>query len=112
MNREPIAIRSVSVSVGAGLRAGVLPSVLPALLAALFPLIAPQNAAADPSRAAVAEFNIYIAQLESRLARQHGSAEGLLAPFDASRVRGWEVIIEQITLASGATFPGAMLHHW
>jgi hypothetical protein len=103
MNREPIAKRSVSV------RASVR---IPALLTALFLLAAPRCAAADPSPAAVTGFNTYIAQLESRLARQHNSEDGFLAPFDAARVRGGEVIVERLTPASGATFSGALLYHW
>jgi hypothetical protein len=91
--------------------------VFPGAIAALLPLAlqviaAPQLAVADPSPAAVAGFNTYIAQLESRLARQHGSAPDSLAPFDAARVHGGEVVVEQITPAAGATLPGAMLHHW
>lgn len=116
MQREPKAKRSARASVRASLRAGVLPGALAvrltALILATFLLIAPQRAAADPSAAAVTGFNTYIAQLESRLTRQHASADGFLAPFDAARVHGGEVVIEQITPASGASFPGAMLHHW
>jgi hypothetical protein len=109
MKGEPIAKPSVSVRVG--LSAGLLPGVA-VLLTASFLFTAPRRAAADPSTAAVTGFNAYIAQFESRLARQHSSAEGFLAPFDATRVRSGEVVVEQLTPASGATFPGAMLHHW
>jgi hypothetical protein len=82
------------------------------MLTGLYLLVGPQSAAADPSPAAVTGFNTYITQLESRLTRQHSAAQGFLAPFDAARVHGGEVVIEQITPASGASFPGAMLHHW
>jgi hypothetical protein len=106
----------VSVSVRAsecvGRRFGVLLSALAVPLTAIFLLTAPQRAAADPSPAAVTGFNAYIAQLESRLDGQHDSADGFLAPFDAARVRGGDVIIERLTPASGASFSGAMLHHW
>jgi hypothetical protein len=120
MRREPNANQSVrvsgSVKASVGRKSGVLPSALAALstapFLAPFLLIAPQRAAADPSPAAVAGFNSYIAQLESRLGRQHSSPAGFLASFNAAHVRGGEVDIEQITPASGSTFPGAMLHHW
>jgi hypothetical protein len=82
------------------------------LFVAIFLFAGPQRAAADPSPAAIAGFNAYITQLESRLAIQHGTADGFLAPFDAARVRGGEVVIDQLTPTSGATFPGAMLYHW
>ena len=99
-----------------GLRAGVLPGVLAAALPATFASLilfgAPERAAADPSSAAVAGFNSYIAQFESRLAREHSSADGFLAPFDAVRLRRGDVVIERLTPVSGATFSGAMLHDW
>lgn len=110
MQRKTNANRSASVR--ASLRAGELPSTLAAVLTALLLLTPPQRAAADPSPAAVSEFNAYIVQLESRLARQHSSAGGFLAPSNDALVRGGEVVIEQITPATGASFPGAMLHHW
>jgi hypothetical protein len=91
---------------------GVLAAALPATFAALILVAAPGRAAADPSPAAVAGFNSYIAQFESRLARQHSSADGFLAPFDSVRLRGGEVVIEPIKPAPGADLPGAMLHHW
>ena len=124
MNSEPKAIRSVSVSVGtsvsvsvkAGLWAGVLPGILaaalPATFASLILFAAPERAVADPSPAAVAGFNSYIVQLESRLTRQHSPADGFLAPFDAARLRSGGVVIEQLTPASGADLSGALLHHW
>lgn len=102
MHCEQNAIRKMS------LKASIFAAILPAF----YLLTAPQSAAADPSPAAIAGFNSYIAQFESRLARQHSSDAGFLAPFDAARVRGGEVELEQITPASGANFPGALLHHW
>jgi len=114
MDREKKA--SVSVSVMTRRRPGVSPSALATILTAPFLasllLTAPPPAAADPSPAAVTAFNAYITKLESRLARQHISAGGFLAPFDATRVRRGEVVIEQLTPEGEASFPGAMLHHW
>jgi len=57
-------------------------------------------------------FNDYITQLETQLARQHGAIDAFLAPFDAPRVRNGDVVVDQLTPASGASFPGAMLYHW
>ena len=82
------------------LKASIFAAILPSRSLSI--LTAPQSAAADPSPAAIAGFNSYIAQFESRLARQHSSDTGFLAPFDAARVRGGEVELEQITPASGA----------
>ncbi|MGP8252959.1 MAG: hypothetical protein ACLQHF_13070 [Terracidiphilus sp.] len=91
---------------------GFLLALTPTIFVVLVLAAGPVRAAADPSPAAAAGFNSYIAQVESRLARQHSSAEGFLAPFDAARVRGGEVVIDQLTPASGTDYPGAMLHHW
>jgi hypothetical protein len=82
------------------------------LIVALVALAVPRCAAADPSPAAVATFNQYVAQVEDRLARQHNSADEFLASFDAARVRRGEVVIEQLTPEASANPPGAMLHHW
>lgn len=114
MHCEPYANRNVisKAITLAGVLPGILSTALPATFAALILFGAPARAAADPPPAAVAGFNSYIAQFESRLARQHSSADGFLAPFDAARLRGGEVVIEQIKPASGGDLPGAMLHHW
>jgi len=55
--------------------------------------------------------------VETRLARQHESQNSFLAlagPASSgdARLRGGELIIEQLTPATGADLPGAMLHHW
>ena len=81
-------------------------------LAVFVSIAAPQPAVAGPSAEAISGFNSYIVRLESRLARQHSSADAFLAPFDATRVRRGEVVIEQLTAKSGTNLPGAMLHHW
>jgi hypothetical protein len=72
---------------------------------------------AGPTPAAVSAFNSYIGTVESRLAQQHRSRNAFLAPVasDAQseiRLRRGDLIIEQLTPASGVVFPGALLHHW
>jgi hypothetical protein len=72
---------------------------------------------AEPAPAAVSAFNSYISAVESRLAQQHHSQNGFLAPVTSAaqsemRLRSGERIIEQLTPSTGADLPGAMLHHW
>jgi hypothetical protein len=80
---------------------------------------APGCTLAEPAPAAVAAFDTYISTLESRLAQQHRSPDGFLAPVSPSgqgqsemRLRQGELIIEQITPSTAADLPGAMLYHW
>jgi hypothetical protein len=108
MHREPNANLNLKAIAVAPAFRGVLAVMLPAA----FLFAAPERAAAGPSSAAVAGFDTYVVQLESRLARQHSSAQHFLAPFDIARVHGGEIVVEQVTPDSGACFPGAMLHHW
>jgi hypothetical protein len=87
-------------------------------LLVLLPLAAaPCCVVAEPSPAAVSSFNAYIGALESRLAQQHRAPNAPLAPLSSAaqseaRLRRGELIVEQLTPASGATTSGAMLHHW
>ena len=72
---------------------------------------------ADPAPAAVSAFNKYVSAVESRLAQQHSSQDGFLAPagpgqHSEQRLSRREPIIERVPTAAGAEFPGAMLHHW
>jgi hypothetical protein len=67
---------------------------------------------ADPEPAAVSGFNAYISAVETRLARQHRSAQEFLAPVDLARLRRGELIVEELTPESGEDLTGAMLHHW
>jgi hypothetical protein len=72
---------------------------------------------AEPTPAAISSFNSYISAVESRLAQQHGSQNGFLAPVSPAaqseiRLHQGELIIEKITPSSAADLPGAMLHHW
>jgi hypothetical protein len=79
-------------------------------------VVAPASLVAEPEPAAIAGFKAYIAQMESRLARQHSATNGFLAPAKDSqsetRLRSGELIVERVTSSSGVDLPGAMLHHW
>lgn len=80
-------------------------------------LAVPSSMVAEPSAQAVSAFNAYVASAESRLARQHESPSGFLAPV-ASPAKGdsglqhGEVVIQELTAADGSDIPGAMLHDW
>jgi hypothetical protein len=84
----------------------------------LLPLAAaPCCVVAEPAPAAVSAFNAYIGALESRLAQQHRTTNAPLAPLSSAaqseaRLHRGELIVEQLTPATGATASGAMLHHW
>ncbi len=84
----------------------------------LLPLVAvPPRVAAEPAPAAVSAFNTYINAVESRLAQQHRSQTGFLAPVSSdaqaeARLRRGELIVEKLTPSAGEDLPGAMLHHW
>ncbi|MGA2047690.1 MAG: hypothetical protein ABSG96_08350 [Terracidiphilus sp.] len=74
-------------------------------------------AAVEPTAAAVAGFTSYINSVEVRLAQQHRSRDGFLAPMTAAadgglRLGRGELIVERLTPLEGEEFPGAMLHHW
>jgi hypothetical protein len=83
----------------------------------LFLLAATHLLMAEPTPAAVAAFNAYTQTVESRLAQQHRSPNGFLAPASANpqdadlRLHRGELLIERLTPTS-ANPPGAMLHHW
>ncbi len=78
----------------------------------LLTLAAAVAVAEEPTPAAVAGFDSYISRVESRLAEQHQSADGFLAPEDATRLWSGELVIEQLTPATGKQLPGALLHDW
>ncbi len=86
--------------------------------ALLLGMAAPTRALAEPSAAAVAGFNLYVRNLEDRLALQHRSDLGFLAGVDdvggmlRGRLVGGEVVVEPLTPADGPELPGAMLRHW
>jgi len=80
-------------------------------------MISPCGVVADPVPAAVSAFNSYITALESRLAQQHRSPDGFLAPLTSvpkseMRLRRGELIVEQLTPSTDSDLPEAMLHHW
>lgn len=74
------------------------------------------HAVAEPTPAAVSAFDDYVHAVESRLAKQHQSSVGFLAPpltpQDEQRLRKGELIIEPITPLTGLPLPGALLHDW
>ncbi len=68
----------------------------------------------EPSPAATAAFNAYVATVESRLALEHGSLASFLAPVGSSQqadLRRGELVISHLTPAGGDP-PGAIIHHW
>jgi hypothetical protein len=76
-----------------------------------------RHSVAEAPAAAVSSFNIYIAALESRLDRQHGSVQEFLADADArpetdAKLRRGELVIEELTPPGGKELPGTLLHHW
>src|SRR5580692_4624871 len=73
--------------------------------------------AEEPSAGAVAAFQSYAGGVESRLGLEHRSADaflasGALAPERKTRLRGGELIVEELTPSGGTALPGALLHHW
>ena len=80
-------------------------------------LAIPSQTRAEPTPAAVAAYNSYVAVVETRLARQHRSQNGFLVagpftPQNEPSLRRGELIVEQLTPSTGVGLPGAMLHHW
>lgn len=88
------------------------------VLLPFLPLLATSGAAAaEPTPAATSAFKTYIAGVESRLAQQHRSPNGFIAPLASGdqsevRLRQGELIVEQLTPSTSADLPGAMLHDW
>jgi hypothetical protein len=80
-------------------------------------IAAPLSLAAEPTPAALSAFDSYFSTVESRLAQQHRSQNGFLAPVapaaqNEMRLRQGELIVEQLTPSTPVDLPGAMLHHW
>jgi hypothetical protein len=65
-----------------------------------------------PTPAAVAGYNDYVGHVEARLAGQHKSAEGFLAPVDEARVKNGDVVLEHLTPAPSKELAGALLQDW
>ena len=84
----------------------------------LFFLAATRVLMAEPTPAAVAAFNAYTRAVESRLAQQHRSPGGFLAPASPDpraaelRLRRGDLIVERLTPPSTEALSGALLHHW
>jgi hypothetical protein len=81
---------------------------------ALFGLSSALSAQPDP--AANAGFDTYIRALESRLAEQHSTLDGFLAPLNLpdadARLHKGEFLIENLTPNPSPELPGALLFHW
>jgi hypothetical protein len=69
-------------------------------------------AAEKPIPIAVAGFDGYVGRVETRLAGQHKSAEGFLAPADRARVKNGDVVLEHLTPATTKELPGALMQDW
>jgi hypothetical protein len=92
-------------------------SILWRLLILLFVGTVSGQAIAEPSPTAASAYSAYIKSVEARLAQQHRSRSGFLAPAATEqqsvlRLRRGELIVEQLTPETDADFPGALLHHW
>jgi hypothetical protein len=92
-------------------------SVLCGCLTLLSGSAVPLRAGSEPAPAAVAAYHSYCETVESRLALQHRTQNGFLAPSPSDpqtelRLRRGEFVVEKLTPVGGAAFPGAMLHHW
>jgi hypothetical protein len=80
-------------------------------------VVMPDIAGAEqPSLAAMAGFNTYVAALEAGLAARRGKTTGLVTLGEPSaqteaRLRRGELVLENLTPAKN-DLPGAMLHHW
>jgi len=69
-------------------------------------------AAEEPTPEALAGFQTYVDRVEARLAKQHGLKDTFLAPADRARLQRGEVVIEQLSPATGVELPGALIHDW
>jgi hypothetical protein len=88
--------------------------LLPALLAILVTTPNRGNAE-EPSGAATASYNSYLARLEGRLAVQHRSGAGFVAGIDGARqarLHSGAFAVEELNSSTEDDLPGAMLHHW
>lgn len=74
--------------------------------------VAPRIFAEQPTPASLNAFNAYAVSVETRLATQHRTAESFLPLSNAAKLRAGQIIVENLTPATGAKFPGALLHDW
>jgi len=79
------------------------------IITAMFLLLAANGRAARLSPSAERAYEVYVANLEARLARQHGKPETYLAMLSEAGDRNLRV-----EAVNGGTWqvPGALLHHW
>jgi hypothetical protein len=92
-------------------------SVITVPCSALILLFAPLGGLAEPTPAAVAAFDIYTKAVQARLDQQHRAQTSLpgviaLTAQSAVRLRGGDLIVEQVDAGTGGDLPGALLHHW
>jgi len=66
------------------------------------------RAIAEPSPAATAAFDLYVAHVEARLAEQHRSQNRFVQPPLSSG----EVTVERLDPGAASHPPGAIIHHW
>jgi len=71
---------------------------------------ATRRAPAEPTPAATAAFDCYVATLEERLTHQHSAAATFMSLPRKSK--SGEAVIEDLTPNPAPSTPGAMLHHW
>lgn len=84
---------------------------------ALILLFAPLCGLAEPAPAALAAFEVYTRAVEARLDQQHRAQTDFprviaLTAQSAMRLRGGDLIVEQVDAGAGGDLPGALLHHW
>ncbi|MGD0347853.1 MAG: hypothetical protein ABSA85_13920 [Terracidiphilus sp.] len=75
-------------------------------------LATPAWVAAQPTPAATAAFDSYVARVETQLDLRHRSAGNFLGPVDFARLHSGELTIDQLTTGAGMELPGALLHDW
>jgi len=68
----------------------------------------------QPTPAAVAGFDSCVAAVNTRMVRQHGSADPYVGLDTASRarLRRGKILVERVMPPGGGNLPGALLHHW
>jgi hypothetical protein len=93
------------------------PRLRTAMLVLIGLAAATASRAVEPTAAAIAGFNSYVATLEARLDRQHKSPDGFIAsvlsdPNNRAKLQRGEPIIERIRKSGGLDLPGATLYHW
>jgi hypothetical protein len=67
---------------------------------------------AEPTPSVISAFDAYSRVVEARLAHQHRSPDGFLAPENDDRLRSGEVVVEQMADPATPDLSDALLHHW